>query len=83
MAVQLMPESAVCLLMVSTKPTLNTHTHLKKKPGLSYELSVTSDLVDLTAVKFFFLLYTHMQKQKHMHSAAPPPNADRIAAQHT
>ncbi len=73
---------SACLWWVQSQ--LWTHTHTLKKPsGLSYELSVTSDLMDLTAAQFFFLLYTHTQKPKHMHSAAPPPNADRIAAQHT
>lgn len=54
---------SACLWWVQSQ--LWTHTHPLKKPsGLSYELSVTSDLMDLTAAQFFFLLYTHTHTHK-------------------
>lgn len=89
MAVQLMPESAVCLLMVSTvfiEPTLNTCTHLNTPSGSSF-MNYLSHLIWwvwlLLSLSFFYFTHTHTQKQEHVLSAAPPPNADRIAAHHT
>lgn len=48
---------------------------------MNYLSYLTWQVWPVLSLSFFY--FAHTQKQEHVHSAALPPNADRIAARHT